>query len=250
MIRVSCDTPHVIEFLNVTAVRGGRPVLRGVSLTVAADEVVALVGRSGSGKTTMLRLVNRLLTATSGEVRVGGRNVASADDVGLRRQTGYVIQDVGLFPHFTVARNIGLVPSLLRWAPDRIERRVDELLALVGLEPARFRARWPDELSGGQRQRVGLARALAADPPVLLMDEPFGALDPITRVELHREFRALLKQLPRSVLLVTHDLSEAFALAQRVAVLHDGTIVALGTPDELTRVDHPEVRALLDTRFA
>ncbi|MGH9175955.1 MAG: ATP-binding cassette domain-containing protein, partial [Vicinamibacterales bacterium] len=168
----------MIDFLDVVASRGGRTVLRGVSLAVAPGEVVALVGRSGSGKTTLLRLVNRLLRADAGEVRVDGRSVAEWDETALRRHTGYAIQDVGLFPHFTVAANIALVPRLLEWPVDRVAARVDELLALVGLPPAEFRGRWPDELSGGQRQRVGLARALAADPPVLLMDEPFGALDP------------------------------------------------------------------------
>ncbi len=239
----------MIEFHDVVVSRGQRPVLRGVSLTVAQGEVVALVGRSGSGKTTLLRLVNRMLHLDAGDVRVGGRSVTEWEETALRRQTGYAIQDVGLFPHFTVADNIGIVPRLLGWDQARVVSRIDELLTLVGLEPAEFRARWPDQLSGGQRQRVGLARALAADPPVLLMDEPFGALDPITRVELHREFRALQSKLPRAVLLVTHDLAEAFALAGRVAVLHDGRVAACSTPHELTRVDDPHVRELLETRF-
>jgi osmoprotectant transport system ATP-binding protein len=239
----------VIDFVDVVASRGARTVLHGVSLAVAQGEVVALVGRSGSGKTTLLRLVNRMLRADTGEVRVAGRSVADWEETALRRHTGYAVQEVGLFPHFTVAANVALVPRLLAWPDDRIAARVDELLALVGLEPGEFRRRWPDELSGGQRQRVGLARALAADPPVLLMDEPFGALDPITRVELHREFRALQAKLPRSVLLVTHDLAEAFALAGRVAVLHDGRLLACDTPDALARSDDPHVRALVETRF-
>ena len=239
----------MVDFVDVTASRGGRPVLRGVSLSVGAQEVVALVGRSGSGKTTMLRLVNRLLHADSGEVRVGSRSVTEWDPIALRRQTGYVIQDVGLFPHFTVARNISVTPQLLGWDRTRITQRIDDLLALVGLDPNQYRHRWPDELSGGQRQRVGLARALAVDPPVVLMDEPFGALDPITRAELHREFKAMLKKLPRSILLVTHDLAEAFALADRIAVLHDGRMIACAPPNELTKTDNPDVRALLETRF-
>lgn len=239
----------MIEFIDVRASRGQRPVLQGVSLTVDAGEVVALVGRSGSGKTTLLRLVNRMLRADSGDVRVAGRSVSEWDEISLRRQTGYAIQDVGLFPHYTVRDNIALVPRLVNWDRARVAARVSELLALVGLEPDVFRDRWPDELSGGQRQRVGLARALAADPPVLLMDEPFGALDPITRVELHREFRALQTKLPRAVLLVTHDLAEAFALAHRVAVLHEGRVVACETPEALTRVEDPHVRELLETRF-
>jgi osmoprotectant transport system ATP-binding protein len=239
----------VIEFVEVSASRGQRPVLQGVSLTVGGGEVVALVGRSGSGKTTLLRLVNRMLRADGGDVRVAGRSVREWDEIALRRQTGYAIQDVGLFPHYSVRDNIALVPRLVNWDRERVAARVNELLTLVGLEPDAFANRWPDQLSGGQRQRVGLARALAADPPVLLMDEPFGALDPITRVELHREFRALQTKLPRAVLLVTHDLSEAFALAHRVAVLHEGRVVACETPEALARLDDPHVRALLETRF-
>jgi osmoprotectant transport system ATP-binding protein len=239
----------MIEFHDVVASRGPRQVLRGVSLAVGPGEVVALVGRSGSGKTTLLRLVNRTLHADSGEVLVAGRKTSAWDVTELRRQTGYVIQDVGLFPHFTVGDNVALVPRLLEWDRDRVHQRVDELLTLVGLEPAEFRGRWPDQLSGGQRQRVGLARALAADPLVLLMDEPFGALDPITRAELHREFRTLQARLPRPVLFVTHDLTEAFALATRVAVLHEGRIAACGAQEELEHSDNAEVRALLETRF-
>ena len=181
----------MIEFRDVSFHRGTTPILRQLSLTVGAGEVVALVGRSGSGKTTLLRLVNRMLTPSSGEVRVSGRAVGEWQAEDLRRQTGYVMQDVGLFPHRTVAGNIAIVPRLLGWTEERIAARVDELLTLVDLPPASFRDRWPDELSGGQRQRVGLARALAADPPVVLMDEPFGAVDPITSAELHGEFLRL-----------------------------------------------------------
>jgi osmoprotectant transport system ATP-binding protein len=237
----------VITFDAVTLARGGRPVLAGVSLSIARGEVVALVGRSGSGKTTLLRLVNRMLAPAGGRVSVDGRDAAAWDVVALRRHTGYVVQETGLFPHMTVAGNIGVVPRLLGWPRDRIAARVDELLALVGL-PAAFASRWPDELSGGQRQRVGLARALAADPPVLLMDEPFGAVDPITRVDLHREFRRLHAATPRTVLIVTHDLREAWALADRIAVIAAGTLVACAAPDALANDPHPEVRALLATR--
>jgi osmoprotectant transport system ATP-binding protein len=239
----------VVEFVDVVARRGDTDVLRGVSLTVAAGEVVALVGRSGSGKTTMLRLVNRMLTVASGEVRVGGRPVSAWDPIVLRRQTGYAIQDVGLFPHLSVAQNIAIVPRLLQWDDQRIAARVEQLLDLVGLDAAEFRNRRPDQLSGGQRQRVGLARALAADPPVLLMDEPFGALDPITRAELHREFKGVQAAMHKTVLLVTHDLAEAFRLADRVAVLQDGAIVACAPPAALQNSPHPFVQALVETRF-
>jgi osmoprotectant transport system ATP-binding protein len=240
----------MIAFTDVVASRGARAVLRHVTLAVAAGEVVALVGRSGSGKTTMLRLVNRLLDADSGDVSVAGRSVHAWDPIALRRQTGYVIQDVGLFPHLTVTQNIAVVPRLLQWDAARIAHRTRELLTVIGLDADQYAARRPDELSGGQRQRVGLARALAADPPVLLMDEPFGALDPITRVELHQQFRMLQQAMPRTVLLVTHDLAEAFALADRVAVLHEGSVVACATPADLKQSTDPRVKTLVDTRFA
>lgn len=238
----------MIDFRDVWASRGATPVLRGVTLRADAGETVALVGTSGAGKTTLLRLVNRLNDPDRGDVQVDGRATREWDPIELRRRTGYVIQDGGLFPHYTVARNIGIVPTLLRWTPQQIERRTTELLTLVGLAPEEFRDRWPHELSGGQRQRVGLARALAADPPVLLMDEPFGALDPVTRMGLHTEFRALQEQLHRTVLLVTHDLSEAFALADRVAVLDGGTVVADAAPEQLERSSDARVRLLLDAR--
>jgi osmoprotectant transport system ATP-binding protein len=240
----------MIEFADVVAERGGREVLRGISLAVGRGEVVALVGRSGSGKTTMLRLVNRLLPVARGEVRVDGRPLSEWDPFSLRRQTGYAIQEVGLFPHLSVSQNVGVVPRLLGWNDERVRERIDALLTLVGLAPGEFGPRWPHQLSGGQRQRVGLARALAADPPVLLMDEPFGALDPLTRVELHREFKTVQRTMPRTVLIVTHDLNEAFALADRVAVLQDGEIVACSPPATLRDSDHPFVAALLATRFA
>jgi osmoprotectant transport system ATP-binding protein len=239
----------MITFTHVMASRGGAPVLRGVDLEVRRGETVALVGPSGAGKTTLLRLVNRLSDPDAGEVRVDGRETRAWDPIVLRRRTGYVIQEVGLFPHLSVANNIGVVPQLLGWDAARIAARVDELLDLVGLDAGAFRARWPDELSGGQRQRVGLARALAGDPPVLLMDEPFGALDPVTRADVHEAFRALQSRLRRTVLIVTHDMSEACALAQRVAVLHQGEIIACETPDALARVGDPRVQALLRTRF-
>ncbi len=239
----------MIEFRNVSASRGSARVLRGITLDVAAGETLALVGPSGAGKTTLLRLVNRLSDPDVGEVWVDSRETRAWDPIDLRRRTGYVIQEVGLFPHLSVADNIAVVPSLLGWEAARTTARVDELLDLIGLDPLRFRARWPDQLSGGQRQRVGLARALAGDPPVLLMDEPFGALDPVTRAGLHAEFRALQERLRRTVLLVTHDVSEAFALADRVAVLHEGAVIACGAPDALAQTADPRVRALVKTRF-
>jgi osmoprotectant transport system ATP-binding protein len=223
-------------------------VLHDVSLTVGPRETVALVGRSGSGKTTLLRLVNRLVPTDAGRVLVDARDVGEWDPIVLRRRTGYVIQEAGLFPHMTVAGNIATVPSLLGWDPARMRARVDELLSLVGLEPNEYRDRWPDELSGGQRQRVGLARALAADPPLVLMDEPFGAVDPITRAELHAEFARVQAAMHRAVMLVTHDIGEAFQLADRVAVLHEGRLIAIGTQAELTASTDPRVTALTSRR--
>lgn len=234
-----------VEFQAVSASRGGRRILDDVTLTVGARETVALVGRSGSGKTTLLRLVNRLIEPDAGMIRVEDRDVREWDPIALRRRTGYVIQDVGLFPHRTVAANIGTLPTLLGWESSRVATRVDELLVLVGLDPSNFRDRWPDELSGGQRQRVGLARALAADPPLLLMDEPFGALDAITRSELLAEFKRLKAAIDRAVILVTHDIAEAFQLADRVAVLHDGRLIACAPAPELQSSSDPRVAALV-----
>jgi len=234
-----------VQLAGVSVSRGGRRVLRDVSIAIGARETVALVGRSGSGKTTLLRIINRLIEPDAGEVIVEGKPAAAWDPIALRRRTGYVIQDAGLFPHMTVARNISIVPRLLLWPPVKIDTRVDELLAMVGLDASVYRDRWPDELSGGQRQRVGLARALAADPPLLLMDEPFGALDPITRAELHVQFRRLQSALHRAVVLVTHDMAEAVALADRIAVLHDGEIVACDTPEAVRRSADPRVSGLM-----
>lgn len=223
-----------------------RTAVTDVSFALPAAETLALLGRSGSGKTTTLKLVNRLLEPTAGTVRIGGVDAQALDVVRLRRRIGYVIQDVGLFPHFTVAENVGLVPRLERWAPARTAARVDELLKLVGLPPGDFRARFPDALSGGQRQRVGIARALAADPPLLLLDEPFGALDPVTRAELQREFRALAERLGKAMVFVTHDVREAMLVATRIGLLHEGRLVFLGTAEEFRRCAHPECRAFLE----
>jgi osmoprotectant transport system ATP-binding protein len=214
-----------------------------ISLEIHAGETLVLLGRSGSGKTTLLKLINRLLLPNQGDVVVQGRSTADWDPIRLRRGIGYVIQEGGLFPHFTVAQNIALVPTLEKWEPARIEKRVAELLSLVGLDPHQFAARRPHELSGGQRQRVGVARALAADPPILLMDEPFGALDPVTRAELQREFTKLARQLAKTIVFVTHDLREALLLANRIVLLQSGRIAASSGPQEFLHIDHPEVKA-------
>jgi osmoprotectant transport system ATP-binding protein len=235
-----------ILFKEVTySVNGNasHPIIDCISLEIHAGETLVLLGRSGSGKTTLLKLINRLLLAEKGEVRVQGRSTAQWDPIRLRRGIGYVIQEGGLFPHFTVARNIGLVPNLEKWDASRIARRIDELLNLVGLDPREFSARYPHELSGGQRQRVGVARALAADPPILLMDEPFGALDPVTRAELQREFSSLVRRLGKTIVFVTHDLREALLLASRIVLLQSGRIVASAKPQQFLHLDHPEVEA-------
>jgi osmoprotectant transport system ATP-binding protein len=194
-----------------------------------------------------MKLINRLLTPTQGEVWVQGKSTADWDAIQLRRQIGYVIQETGLFPHFTIARNIGIVPTLQGWQAKQIKTRVYELLHLVGLDPVQFADRYPNQLSGGQRQRVGVARALAADPPILLMDEPFGALDPITRLELQQEFRRLQEELGKTVVLVTHDIQEAFFLASRIGLMEAGKLVFLGSRSELERSTHPEAQAFLKT---
>jgi osmoprotectant transport system ATP-binding protein len=235
-----------IAFRHVFFTHRGTQVLTNLDLDIAAGEVVALVGRSGAGKTSALKLVNRLAVPDSGDVVVAGRATRDWDAIELRRSIGYVIQETGLFPHFTVAANVSVVPRLLGWPDTRIRPRVAELLDLIGLSPDRYASRWPDELSGGERQRVGVARALAVDPPVLLMDEPFGALDPITRSELQREFRRIQEQIRKTVLLVTHDIGEALRLADRVAVLDRGTIAAFERPAELVRNTDPRVRPLLE----
>jgi osmoprotectant transport system ATP-binding protein len=236
-----------IEFRDVSFARRGRPyVLDHFSLSVDAGDVLALVGRSGAGKSTLLKLVNRLLTPDEGEVLVQGKDTRAWEPIALRRSVGFVLQDVGLFPHMSIADNVAVVPRLERWAAARVAARVDELLELVGLPTQEFATRWPDELSGGQRQRVGVARALAVDPPVLLMDEPFGALDPLTRAELHGEFRRIQARLRKTVIIVTHDMGEAFALADRVGVLEDGRLIANDRAAAVAASTDPRVRRLLD----
>ena len=229
----------VIEFRDVAyALPSGQQLLSGLSLQVQRGETLVLLGRSGSGKTTTLKLVNRLLTPSGGEVRVNGAPTVECDVIRLRRSIGYVIQDVGLFPHFNVERNIGLVPRIEGWPAERVRRRVEELLQMVGLE-AHLASRYPHQLSGGQRQRVGVARALAADPAILLMDEPFGALDAITRDELQREFLQLQQRLGKTVVFVTHDLREALLLGSRVALMETGRLVTVLSPKDFLRSSDP-----------
>jgi osmoprotectant transport system ATP-binding protein len=240
----------VIEFSDASYRLGDpsvRTIVSNINLTIVRGETLVLLGRSGSGKTTLLRLVNRMVSPTSGNVLVDGRATSEWDPIRLRRGIGYVIQDAGLFPHFNVAENVGLVPKLQKWEAARITSRVGEMLNLVGLDHAQFANRMPRELSGGQRQRVGVARALAADPPILLMDEPFGALDPVTRTELQREFKALARRLGKTIVFVTHDLREALFLASRIVLLQAGKIVAISAPDEFLHLDDPEVKAFADS---
>jgi osmoprotectant transport system ATP-binding protein len=233
-------TEALIEFRDVEYESSGREVLRGLNLAIHRGEILVLLGRSGSGKTTALKLVNRLLKLSRGEVRVEDRDVREWDVIELRRHIGYAIQEVGLFPHYTLERNVGLVLSLERWPEERIRARVQELLHLVGMSPE-ISSRYPHQLSGGQRQRVGVARALAADPPILLMDEPFGALDPLTRADLQREFLSLQQQLGKTVLFVTHDLHEALFLGSRIALLEAGRLVSIGSPAEFLSSSEPLV---------
>ncbi len=251
-----CDTvalvngsapPAAIAVRDVHVSRGAAGmVLRGLDLDIAAGETLALVGRSGAGKSTLLKLINGLIVPDRGTVVVEGRDTREWNPFELRRRIGYVLQEIGLFPHLTVAENIAVVPRLLGWDADRTAARVIEMLTLVGLPPDTYSRRSALELSGGQRQRVGVARALAADPPILLMDEPFGALDPVTRAELHREFRRIQAEVRKTVVIVTHDVAEAFALAGRVGVLDDGVIAQLAAPRELARSTDPRVRPLLE----
>lgn len=224
----------------------GKTLVDGVSFSVGAGETLVLLGRSGAGKTTTLKLVNRLVEPTGGTVRIDGKPATAVAAPQLRRRIGYVIQEIGLFPHFTVAANVGLLPRLERWPVDRIEQRVRELLVLVGLDPDSFAARFPHQLSGGQRQRVGVARALASDPPLLLLDEPFGALDPITRLELRREFRALEDRLGKAIVFVTHDVREGLLLGTRLGLLDSGRLAFLGTPDEFRASPLPVVRRFME----
>ena len=210
-----------------------RPAVDHITLSVAEGEVCVLIGPSGCGKTTTMRLINRMIEPTSGKIELQGRDVTHMDAVELRRGIGYVIQQVGLFPHLSIAGNIAAVPLLLGWDTARIAKRVDELLELVELEPATYRTRYPRDLSGGQKQRVGVARALAADPPVMLMDEPFGAIDPITRARLQDEFLRIQQRVRKTIVFVTHDLDEAVKMGDRIAILKDGKVVQYDSPEAI-----------------
>ena len=210
-----------------------RPAVDGLTLSIADGEVCVLIGPSGCGKTTTMRLINRMIEPDAGTVRVDGRDIMQIDPVSLRRSIGYVIQQIGLFPHWTIADNVATVPRLLGWDAEKIRSRTDELLALVGMDPAVYRGRFPRELSGGQKQRVGVARALAADPPVMLMDEPFGAIDPITRARLQDEFLKILRALKKTIVFVTHDVDEAIKMGDRIAILKDGVLVQYDAPERI-----------------
>lgn len=225
----------------------GREILRGVSLHVNTAETLVLLGRSGSGKTTLLKTVNRLLEPTGGNIRFEGKLVSEWDAIRLRRRIGYVIQDGGLMPHLSVERNVGLVPRLEKWPEEKIRHRVTELLETVGLPASTYGARYPRQLSGGEKQRVGIARALAADPPLMLLDEPFAALDPVTRFELQQEFLRLRQSSGLTAIFVTHDVREALMMGSRIALLHNGELEALATPEEFLAARTPEAEAFLKT---
>jgi osmoprotectant transport system ATP-binding protein len=235
----------VIRVEDVSYHIGGATLIDHLSLTIEAGETVVLLGRSGSGKTTTLKLINRLLIPNSGAVFVESKSTTEWDPILLRRRIGYVIQEVGLFPHLTIAENVGLVPRLEKWEKMRIHNRVQEVLRLVGLEPEKFANRYPHQLSGGQRQRVGVARALCADPPILLMDEPFGALDPITRSEIQNEFKQLQSRLRKTLLFVTHDVAEAFLFGDRIGLMEQGKLIALATGAEFLASEEPAIKHFL-----
>lgn len=237
----------MIRFKNVSKkYPSDKEAVSDLTFSVEKGETLVLLGRSGSGKTTALRLINRLITPTSGEIFVEGKNVIDCDPIDLRRHIGYAIQHIGLFPHMTVGENIGIVPKLLKWPEKKIHERTIELLKIVGLSPENFVDRFPGELSGGQKQRVGVARALAADPPIILMDEPFGALDPIMREQLQNEFLEIQSRLKKTVVFVTHDLSEAVKMGDRIAVFDKGKLIQISTPSELIQTsDNPLIDELL-----
>jgi osmoprotectant transport system ATP-binding protein len=239
----------LVEFRDVsfTHANASAPIISELSFAVQPGETLVLLGESGCGKTTTLKLINRLLLPTAGEVVVENKPTTAWDPIQLRRRTGYVIQDGGLFPHFTVARNVALVPSLAGWDAARTRERVHELLLLVGLAPEEFAERYPGELSGGQRQRVGVARALAAEPPLLLLDEPFGALDPLTRASLQRQFAELTSRLNKTAVFVTHDVREALLLGTRIGLMHQGRLRLLETPENFLKSQDERALAYRET---
>jgi osmoprotectant transport system ATP-binding protein len=239
----------LVEFRDVSFSHSGSsaPVISHLTFSVQQGETLVLLGESGCGKTTTLKLINRLLLPSSGEVKVEGKSTTAWDPIRLRRRTGYVIQEGGLFPHFSVERNVGLVPALERWEKGKISKRVAELLAVVGLEPGEFASRYPSELSGGQRQRVGVARALAAEPPLLLLDEPFGALDPLTRASLQRQFSELTRRLHKTAVFVTHDVREALLVGSHIGLMHKGKLLLLETPENFLKSKNEQALAYIET---
>ena len=239
--------PVAIRFDNVGFTVGNTVILTDLDFEVFEGETLILLGESGCGKTTTLKMINRLIQPTSGEIFVQGRSTFDWDVIELRRHIGYVLQEAGLFPHFTVGENVAVVLRLLGWGESKRRERMREMLELVGLDPVRFADRFPHELSGGQRQRVGVARALAADPEIILLDEPFGALDAITRTKLQKEFARLVHEIDKTSVFVTHDLHEAMLLGSRIALMDKGKVALLDEPDVFRRSEIPLVRAYLDT---
>jgi osmoprotectant transport system ATP-binding protein len=237
----------LVEFRGVSYRIGERDILSGIDLEIEPRETLVLLGRSGSGKTTLLKMVNRLLTPTAGDVSFEGKSVANWDEIRLRRSIGYVIQDSGLFPHVTVEKNIGLVPKLENWPAEKIEARVEELLHAVGLAPATYRKRYPRQLSGGEKQRVGIARALAADPKLLLLDEPFASLDPVTRFEMQQRFTDLRESFGKTAIFVTHDIREALMVGTRIAILKSGRLEMVAKAEQFGEATTPEAKAFLAT---
>jgi osmoprotectant transport system ATP-binding protein len=241
------NSEPIVEFRSVNFHIGAAKILDDINLQIKKGETLVLLGESGCGKTTTLKLINRLYAPTSGTVSVEGKSTTDWNEINLRRRIGYVLQEAGLFPHFTVERNVALVPDLENWNQAKKRARVLEMLELVGLSPQKFAGRFPHELSGGQRQRVGVARALAANPNILLLDDPFGALDPLTRTNLQKEFATLVRELDKTAVFVTHDLREAFVLGTRVCLMDKGKIVLIDTPENFAKSKLPLAQAYLET---